>query len=190
MNSFCVSHREVNRPPLPKADDRIPRRQLNAVDHRTTPVDDIEDRPTGRRFRRVRANPEIAVSVGALHVVTENADEATRVLSQVKRVIRTNYSNPPSHGPQTVAMVLTTTDMRAQWDGELAEMRDRIKLMRRGLVERIRAQRADFDFSFVVNQRGLFSYSGLNKDQVQRLREDNAKAIARIIGCDVRSRWV
>ena len=110
--------------------------------------------------------------VGALHVVTENAAEAARVLSQVKRVIRTNYSNPPSHGPQTVATILTTTELRTLWDRELGEMRERIKLMRRGLVERIRAQRADFDFSFVVNQRGLFSYSGLTKDQVQRLREE------------------
>jgi aromatic-amino-acid transaminase len=110
--------------------------------------------------------------VGALHVVTENSDEAGRVLSQLKRVIRTNYSNPPTHGPQTVATVLTTTELRALWDRELGEMRDRIKLMRRSLVERIRAHRADFDFSFVVNQRGLFSYSGLTKDQVQRLREE------------------
>jgi aromatic-amino-acid transaminase len=112
--------------------------------------------------------------VGALHIVTENADEAARVLSQVKRVIRTNYSNPPSHGPQTVATVLTTTELRALWERELGGMRDRIKLMRHGLVARIRAHRADFDFSFVVNQRGLFSYSGLTKDQVRRLREEYA----------------
>jgi aromatic-amino-acid transaminase len=110
--------------------------------------------------------------VGALHVVAENADEAARVLSQVKRVIRTNYSNPPSHGPQMAAMVLTTTELRALWDRELAGMRDRIKLMRRTLVDRIRQQRADFDFSFVADQRGLFSYSGLSKDQVRRLREE------------------
>ena len=110
--------------------------------------------------------------VGALHVVTENADESARVLSQVKRVIRTNYSNPPTYGPQTVAMVLTTTELRSLWDRELGDMRDRIKLMRRGLVERIRAHRADFDFSFVVSQRGLFSYSGLTSDQVRRLREE------------------
>jgi len=110
--------------------------------------------------------------VGALHVVTENADEAARVLSQVKRVIRTNYSNPPTHGSQTVATVLTTPELRTLWNTELDQMRDRIKLMRRQLVDRIRAHRADFDFSFVVNQRGLFSYSGLSKEQVRRLRED------------------
>jgi aromatic-amino-acid transaminase len=112
--------------------------------------------------------------VGALHVVTESADEAARVLSQVKRVIRTNYSNPPTHGSQTVAMVLTTPELRALWETELSQMRERIKLMRRSLVDRIRAHRADFDFSFVVNQRGLFSYSGLSKDQVRRLREEYA----------------
>jgi aromatic-amino-acid transaminase len=112
--------------------------------------------------------------VGALHVVTQNADEAARVLSQLKRVIRTNYSNPPTHGGQTVTTVLTTPELRALWDQELGQMRDRIKLMRRQLVEKIREFRADFDFSFVVRQRGLFSYSGLSKDQVRRLREEYA----------------
>ncbi len=110
--------------------------------------------------------------VGALSIVTENADEAARTLSQLKRVIRTNYSNPPSHGSQTVAMVLTTPELRTLWEQELGQMRDRIKTMRRQLVEKIRALRADFDFSFVVRQRGMFSYSGLTREQVQRLRKE------------------
>src|SRR5688572_21157890 len=107
--------------------------------------------------------------VGALSVVAGTADEAARVLSQLKRVIRTNYSNPPTHGGQAVATVLTTPELRALWDRELGEMRERIKAVRRQLVERIRAHRADFDFSFIVQQRGLFSYSGLTRDQVRRL---------------------
>ena len=110
--------------------------------------------------------------VGALSVVTRDAEEAARTLSQLKRVIRTNYSNPPTHGGQAVAMVLTTPELRTLWERELGGMRDRIKLMRRQLVEKIRAIRADFDFSFVVRQRGMFSYSGLSREQVRRLQEE------------------
>jgi aromatic-amino-acid transaminase len=109
--------------------------------------------------------------VGALSVVTESADVAARTLSQLKRVIRTNYSNPPTHGGQAAVLVLTTPELRALWDQELGQMRERIKTMRRQLVERIRAARSDFDFSFVARQRGLFSYSGLSREQVKRLRE-------------------
>jgi aromatic-amino-acid transaminase len=112
--------------------------------------------------------------VGALTIVTQSKDEAARTLSQVKRVIRTNYSNPSTHGAQAVTLVLTTPELRAQWEGELGQMRDRIKLMRRELVDQIRAVRADFDFGFVVQQRGMFSYSGLTKDQVTKLRTDHS----------------
>jgi aromatic-amino-acid transaminase len=110
--------------------------------------------------------------IGALSLVAQSPDEAGRALSQLKRVIRTNYSNPPTHGGQTVATVLTTPELRALWETELGQMRDRIKAMRRQLVEKVRDLRSDFDFSFVVRQRGLFSYSGLTKDQVRRLREE------------------
>jgi aromatic-amino-acid transaminase len=110
--------------------------------------------------------------VGAFSVVTQDAAEVTKVLSQVKRVIRTNYSSPPTHGGQAVATVLTTPELRTLWEEELGQMRDRIKTMRRQLVEKIRAIRADFDFSFVVEQRGMFSYSGLTREQVKRLREE------------------
>jgi aromatic-amino-acid transaminase len=112
--------------------------------------------------------------VGALSVVTASPDEAARVLSQLKRVIRTNYSSPPSHGSETVATVLTTPDLRELWERELGDMRDRIKTMRRQLVEKIRALRSDFDFSYVVEQRGMFSYSGLNREQVRRLRAEHS----------------
>jgi aromatic-amino-acid transaminase len=110
--------------------------------------------------------------VGAFSVVTDSPEQAAKVLSQVKRVIRTNYSNPSTHGGQTVASVLTTPELRTQWEAELGQMRDRIKTMRRALVDKIRAQRADFDFSYVVDQRGMFSYSGLTKEHVRRLREE------------------
>ena len=110
--------------------------------------------------------------VGALSIATGSAEVAARVLSQVKRVIRTNYSNPPMFGGQTVATVLTTPELRTLWDTELGQMRDRIKVMRKQFVEKIRAIRADFDFSFIMEQRGMFSYSGLTKEQVLRLRSE------------------
>ena len=110
--------------------------------------------------------------VGALSIVTKSKEEAARTLSQLKRVIRTNYSSPPTTGGQAVAMVLTTPELRQQWDQELGQMRERIKVMRKLLVEKIRELRADFYFNFIIEQRGMFSYSGLTKEQVQRLREE------------------
>jgi aromatic-amino-acid transaminase len=110
--------------------------------------------------------------VGALSVVCENAEEAARVLSQLKVTIRTNYSNPPIHGAQIVATVLSTPALRAQWEQELAGMRQRIKAMREALVAKLAAAGVKQDFSFVARQQGMFSYSGLNKDQMQRLRSE------------------
>jgi aromatic-amino-acid transaminase len=110
--------------------------------------------------------------VGALSVVTSSAEEAKRVLSQVKRTVRTNYSNPPTHGGQIVATVLNTPQLRSLWDRELGAMRERIKAMRKQLVESIHSRAPGTDFSFVLKQRGMFSYSGLTKDQVRRLREE------------------
>jgi aromatic-amino-acid transaminase len=110
--------------------------------------------------------------VGALSVVCSSKDEAARVLSQLKRVIRTNYSNPPTHGAQVVAMVLTTPALRAMWEGELAGMRVRIKEMRVALQARLEASGLKQDFSFITRQRGMFSYSGLSKPQMERLRDE------------------
>ncbi len=110
--------------------------------------------------------------VGALSIITSSQEEAARTLSQLKRVIRTNYSNPPTHGGQAVAMVLTTPELHEQWEEELGQMRERIKGMRKQLVDKIREIRADFDFSFIIEQRGMFSYSGLTKEQVHRLRDE------------------
>ncbi|TAN27815.1 MAG: aspartate/tyrosine/aromatic aminotransferase [Castellaniella sp.] len=110
--------------------------------------------------------------VGALTLITSGDEESTRVLSQLKRVIRTNYSNPPTHGGAIVAMVLNTPELRALWATELAEMRDRIRTMRHQLVEKLHAQGVTQDFRFVEAQRGMFSYSGLTKAHVDRLRDE------------------
>jgi aromatic-amino-acid transaminase len=110
--------------------------------------------------------------VGALSVVAENKEEADRVLSQLKRVIRSNYSNPPIHGAQIVATVLTTPDLRKLWVEELAEMRVRIKQMRTAFVDKLLAAGIKHDMSFVTRQKGMFSYSGLGKEQMQRLRSE------------------
>ena len=108
--------------------------------------------------------------VGALTVVTQSKDETTRVTSQIKRVIRTNYSNPPTHGASVVAAVLSTPALRQMWEEELAGMRTRIKAMRSGFVDGLNAMGVSQDFSFVGRQRGMFSYSGLTAEQVEKLR--------------------
>ncbi len=112
--------------------------------------------------------------VGALSVVTASPEEAARVLSNVKRVVRTIYSNPPTHGSQIVATVLANPQLRALWDRELGAMRERIKVMRKRLVDNIQSRVPGADFSFVLKQRGMFSYSGLTKEQVRRLREEHS----------------
>ena len=111
--------------------------------------------------------------IGALSIITGSKEEATRVLSQLKRVIRTNYSNPPTHGGTIVASVLTSPELRAMWEQELGEMRDRIKSMRNALVDKLAAKGVKTDFSFVKAQRGMFSYSGLTSAQVDRLRNEH-----------------
>ena len=110
--------------------------------------------------------------VGALSVVAVDRDEAARVLSQLKRTIRANYSSPPTHGSQIVTTVLCSPELRALWEAELATMRNRIKLMRALLVERLHERVPGADFRYMLEQRGMFSYSGLTKLQVQRLREE------------------
>jgi aromatic-amino-acid transaminase len=110
--------------------------------------------------------------VGALSVVAATGEEAARLLSQLKRVVRTNYSNPPSHGGKVVASVLETAELRGVWETELAGMRDRIRTMRSRLTDGLRTVAPGADFSFVLRQRGMFSYSGLTKAQVDRLRTE------------------
>lgn len=110
--------------------------------------------------------------VGALTIVTADADEAKRVTSQVKRVIRTNYSNPSSHGAQVVALVLSDATLRKKWEAELTEMRERIQKMRTLFVERLNGLGVKRDFSFIKEQNGMFSYSGIQLDAVRRLRSE------------------
>ncbi|MCZ7655165.1 MAG: aspartate/tyrosine/aromatic aminotransferase [Rhodocyclaceae bacterium] len=110
--------------------------------------------------------------VGALSIVTASKEESVRVLSQVKRIVRTNYSNPPTHGGAVVAAVLASPELRKTWEDELAGMRDRIRAMRTGLVEKLKARGVSQDFSFVAQQRGMFSYTGLTSDQVERLKTE------------------
>ncbi len=110
--------------------------------------------------------------VGALSVLCENKEEAARVLSQLKIAIRTNYSNPPIHGGAVVAAVLGDPELRALWEKELGDMRVRIKAMRQKLVDGLKAAGVKEDMSFITTQIGMFSYSGLSKDQMVRLRSD------------------
>jgi aromatic-amino-acid transaminase len=111
--------------------------------------------------------------VGALTIVDQSKDESARVLSQLKRVIRANYSNPPTHGGTVVTTVLTTPELRADWEAELGEMRTRIKSMRQRLAELLAGKTRARDFSFITRQNGMFSYTGLNAEQVKRLADEN-----------------
>jgi len=110
--------------------------------------------------------------VGALTIVAADRDEAVRALSQVKRIARANYSSPPSFGGQIVAAVLESAELRALWERELAEMRERIRTVRKALVIELGKRVPGGDFHFVLDQRGMFSYSGLSKASVQRLRDE------------------
>jgi aromatic-amino-acid transaminase len=110
--------------------------------------------------------------VGALTIVDQSKDESARVLSQLKRVIRANYSTPPTHGGMVVTTVLDTPELRAQWESELGEMRSRIKSMRHRLARGLAARTSKRDFSFIEQQKGMFSYTGLTPEQVNRLRDE------------------
>ena len=110
--------------------------------------------------------------VGGLSVLCSDKEEAGRVLSQLKIVIRTNYSNPPIHGGMMVATVLNNPELRALWETELGGMRHRIKAMRQKLVDGLKATGVKEDMGFITRQIGMFSYSGLSKDQMVRLRTE------------------
>ncbi|GHH60317.1 MULTISPECIES: amino acid aminotransferase [Gammaproteobacteria] len=111
--------------------------------------------------------------VGALSVVAPTAADAKAVQSQIKRIIRTIYSSPSTHGAQLVAGVLTSAELRQVWEQELTEMRERIHALRAGLVQKL-ADLGAPEFAFIQQQAGMFSYSGLTKPQVDRLREEFA----------------
>lgn len=110
--------------------------------------------------------------IGAVTLVAQNADEAVRVFSQVKRTIRANYSNPPAHGGLIVSTILGNASLKAQWILEVTEMRERIAEMRTLFVDSLKAEGVTQDFSFISRQNGMFSFSGLNKTQVARLRDE------------------
>jgi len=112
--------------------------------------------------------------VGALSIVAADRDEAARILSQVKRLVRGNYSSPPTFGAQIVATILDSPDLSALWEQELGAMRDRIRDNRRALVDRLAVRAPGADFGFMLEQRGMFSYSGLTREQVGRLRSEFA----------------
>src|SRR5438552_2308257 len=140
-----------------------------------------EDAEVARRFARELPLVLVAMSfsksfslygerVGSLSVVTADSGEAARVLSNLKRMIRTNYSNPPSHGARIVASVLASPELSALWRKEVLVMRDRVRSMRRELVERLKKRIPD-DFGFILRQRGIFSYSGLSRERMVAMRE-------------------
>jgi aspartate aminotransferase len=110
--------------------------------------------------------------VGACTIVASDAETADRAFSQVKSVIRANYSNPPAHGAAVVATILGNPSLRALWEQELSDMRQRIHRMRQLFVTTLQEKGAKQDFSFIINQNGMFSFSGLTKDQVLRLRDE------------------
>ena len=110
--------------------------------------------------------------VGGLSVLCQDKEEASRVLSQLKIVIRTNYSNPPTHGGAVVAAVLNDAELRTLWEKELSDMRVRIKAMRQKLVDGLKAAGVTQDMGFITTQIGMFSYSGLSKNQMVRLRDE------------------
>lgn len=110
--------------------------------------------------------------VGAFTLVADNEEVATTAFSQVKGIIRSIYSNPPAHGSAVVTHILNNADLRAEWEQEVAEMRDRIQEMRELFVATLKAEGVDADFSFIERQNGMFSFSGLSKEQVNRLKEE------------------
>ena len=116
---------------------------------------------------------------GGLSVVCGTAEEAGRVLGQMKATVRRNYSSPPTHGGQVTAIVMNDAALRAEWEGEVTEMRVRIKAMRQKLYEVLSAKVPGRDFSYFIKQRGMFSYTGLSPAQVDRLREEFAVYLVR-----------
>lgn len=111
---------------------------------------------------------------GAMTVIAKTPEALAAVISHVKLTIRTNYSNPPAHGGEIVMQVLSDAALTAQWQQEVAEMRNRINTLRRTFVDTMKAKAPQRDFSFIADQRGMFSFSGLTKDQVARLKEEHA----------------
>ncbi|SJL83193.1 amino acid aminotransferase [Vibrio palustris] len=144
-----------------------------------------EDAAGLREF--AKCNPEILVAssfsknfglynerVGAFTLVAADATTASNAFSQVKKIIRAIYSNPPAHGAAVVTHILNSVELRAEWEQEVADMRQRIHNMRRLFVQTLKDKGVSADFSFIERQNGMFSFSGLNKQQVARLKDEAA----------------
>ncbi|KVX03011.1 amino acid aminotransferase [Shewanella frigidimarina] len=112
--------------------------------------------------------------IGAVTIVAENQDDAVKSFSQIKKTIRANYSNPPAHGGLIVSTILADVTLRQEWETELTLMRERIAEMRSLFVQSLKAEGVEQDFSFISRQNGMFSFSGLNKSQVARLKDEFA----------------
>ena len=110
--------------------------------------------------------------IGALSIATESVSESKKVLSHLKKIVRSSYSNPPTYGQYLVTEVLSDTNARDKWDEELKKMRDRIKFTRSALVKLLNNNKKSRDFSFITSQNGMFSFSGLNEKEVTKLRND------------------
>ncbi len=149
-------------------------------------ADGLEEDATGLRII-CNAVPELIVCssfsknfglyrerCGAFTLVASEAGAAEKAFSQVEKAIRTNYSNPPAHGGLIITTILSDATLRAQWEQEVADMRARINGMRRLFVDTLKAKGVERDFSFITRQKGMFSFSGLNKDQVNALRDRHA----------------
>lgn len=108
--------------------------------------------------------------IGAITVVNADAEQCAKSFSQLKIAIRANYSNPPAHGAKIVETILSNPELRAEWENEVKEMRERIKTMRNLLVTKLKELGVNQDFSFINEQNGMFSFSGLNKEQVNKLK--------------------
>ena len=116
---------------------------------------------------------------GGLSVICQDAEEAGRVLGQMKYTVRRNYSSPPVHGAKVATKVMTDPALRQEWEQEVAVMRERIKDMREQLLQTLSSKMPDRDFSYFIKQRGMFSYTGLSPEQVDRLREEFAVYLLR-----------
>ncbi|MFA0810057.1 amino acid aminotransferase [Microbulbifer epialgicus] len=110
--------------------------------------------------------------VGLAMVVYANGESADKSHSQMLSAIRGNYSMPPSHGAAIVESILTDAGLKANWEAELTEMRERINGLRSGLVEGLGAAGAAGDFGFIRQQKGMFSFLGISPEQVQQLQKD------------------
>ncbi len=110
--------------------------------------------------------------IGALSIVSQNSNESNKILSQLKRLIRTNYSSPPTHGGQIITLCLSETELRKIWEEELSNMRTRIIDIRESLVKKLKIHSPNQNFNFIINQKGMFSYSGLKKENVEILRRN------------------